>query len=433
MTLKLILTRLAQVPHMVHITGDSLALGSRVGRNTLWLFFARLGSQGLMLVFTLVIAARLGEAGLGAYAFMSAVLFLGNVFTTFGTDMVILRSVAAAQDASLVPTALLLQLILSVVFIALVFAVGPALPNQGHDAVLGLQVFSLALIPMAFYTVISAALRGNERMDSYLWLNLVQVLAQLGLVWAFIRPGSSLLILALMLLFAQTASALLAAYFYMTQLPGVGRKSSGSLAALIAAAAPMAFLSILKVLYQRINVLLLSSMAGAEVTGYYSAALRPVEALQVGHVALLGALFPVMARSHAGGRAGNPRSNDLFSLAWWLLLVAGGLIALSLTLVADPLVNLLYGPAFEPAIPALRLLAWTFIPFSVNIYLSSELLSSGQERKVAFAFSVSLILLFSLNLAWIPRWGLLGASLAAFAAEVVQAGIFYVSDPTSCR
>lgn len=387
-----------------------------------------------MLVFTLVIAARLGEAGFGAYAFMTAVLFLGNVVTTFGTDMLILRSVAAAREVNLLPAALLLQLILSAVFITIVFAVGPVLPNQSREGVLGLQVVSLALIPMAFYTVFSAALRGFERMDSFMWLNLVQVLVQLGLVWAFIRPGSSLLVLAALLLCAQAAAALLAAFFYWTQVPGATFQreiSHVSLAYLLSAAAPLAFLSLLKVLYQKINVFMLTAMAGAEVTGHYSAALRPVEALQVGHVALLGALFPLMARSHATGRAGKLRSNHLFSLAWWLLLVVGGMIAASLTLLSTPLMDLLYGPAFKPAIPALRLLAWTLIPFSVNIYLSSELLSAGQERKVAFAFSISLLLLFALDLAWIPRWGLLGASLAAFAAEVVQAGIFiYLRRPT---
>jgi O-antigen/teichoic acid export membrane protein len=433
MIFKGIRARLEWVACLIRLPSDRLEPAGRVGKNTVWLLCARLGSQGLMLVFSLVIAARLGEAGLGAYAFMTAVVFLGNVFTSFGTDMLILRAVAAARDVSLIPTALILQLILSVFFITLVFVVGSVLPNQSRDGVLGLQVFSLALIPMAFYTVFSAALRGYERMDSFMWLNLLQVLAQLGLVWAFIRPGSSLLTLAALLLCAQTAAALLAAYFYLTRLPAAslpGEISYGAMIHMLNAAAPLAFLSLLKVLYQKINVFMLSVMAGAEVTGHYSAALRPVEALQVGHVALLGALFPVMARSNAGRRSGKPHSKDLFSLAWGLLLVAGGVIAAGLFLSATPLVNLLFGPEFTPAIPALRLLAWTLIPFSVNIYLSSELLSAGQDRKVAFALSISLLLLFSLNLAWIPRWGLLGASLAAFAAEAVQAGIFiYLSRP----
>jgi O-antigen/teichoic acid export membrane protein len=40
---------------------------------------------------TVVLAARLGVTGLGEYALVSAVVFVANVATTFGTDMVLVR------------------------------------------------------------------------------------------------------------------------------------------------------------------------------------------------------------------------------------------------------------------------------------------------------------------------------------------------------
>ncbi len=73
----------------------------RVSLNTFWLTAARLGSQVLLMLFTVLVARRMGETGLGGYAYMTAVIFIGNVFSTFGTDMLLMREIAAHKDFSL--------------------------------------------------------------------------------------------------------------------------------------------------------------------------------------------------------------------------------------------------------------------------------------------------------------------------------------------
>ena len=407
--------------------GGWRALGSRVGGNTAWLLLARLGVQVLMVLFTVVLARRLGESGLGAYAFIAAVIFLGNVLTTFGTDILVMRGVAARREYSLLPPALLLQLILAAAFIALVYLTAPALPGQSPEAVRALQVYSLALVPMAFYTVFSAALRGAERMAAYMWINIALAAAQFGLVWLFIRPESSLVGLAWLLLAAQVAAAILAGLLCLAQLPGarrVWRSPFAGVPGLTRASILLATLGVLKVLYQRASVYLLATLGGAALTGWYSAALRPVEAAQFGHIALLGALFPLMAQAYTRGAPAEPGERRVFSLSWRLLLLLGGVAALGLFVLAPVLVLLLFGPAFEPAIPALRLLAWMLLPYTVNIYLSTEMIAAGRERGVAVALALSLCVLVVLSAWWIPRWGLLGACWAALAAELSQAALY---------
>jgi O-antigen/teichoic acid export membrane protein len=409
------------------LTEEARKLGQRVAGNTLWLLVARLGAQGLMVAFTLIIAQRLGEAGLGAYAFMAAVIFTGNILTTFGTDMLIVREVAATGKAHLLFPSLVLQLVLSTLFILLVYLGGSALPNQDPQAVQALKIFSLALIPLSFYTVFSAALRGYERMDSFMWLNLVAAFLQVGLVWLFIRPESSLVVLAELLLGVQIGVACLAAIFCQAQIRDFSygwKLTGGSISVLIRASAPLAGLGLLKVLNQRLSVVMLFILAGEAATGWFSAALRTVEAVQIGHIAVLGALFPVMARTYAGGFEDTRSWRKISSISFRSLLILGVGAAALLTLLAPWLVELLFGSRFEPTVPALRILAWTLIPYSVNIFLSSDLLAAGRERQVAIALAAGLLILVGLNGLWIPRWGLLGAGLAAVIAEAVQAGIF---------
>ena len=73
-------------------------LAGRVGLNTAWLAAARLGSQLASALMAILVARQLGQAGLGAYAFFSAVILTGNVLTTYGTDTLLIRELAGSRD-----------------------------------------------------------------------------------------------------------------------------------------------------------------------------------------------------------------------------------------------------------------------------------------------------------------------------------------------
>ena len=380
-----------------------------------------------MVLFTILVARRLGEEGLGVYAFMAAVVMLGNVVTTYGTDMLIIREVAARDTLPLLPAALVIQLTLATLFTILVFLGAPSLANQTPAAVWALQVYSLALFPLAFYTVFSAALRGYQHMAAFSQLTLIVAALQVGLTWFMIQPGSSVVSLAWLLLGVQLAAALLAGWFCLAYIPGLRRAwriSRPAVIALMGASAPIALLGILKVLYQKLSIYMLANMQGAAVTGWFAAASQAVTASQLGHVAFLGAIFPVMGQAQIGGKGDPNQWKQAFARAQYLLLALGGAIAILLFWLAPLLVNVLFGAGFEPAVPALRLLAWTLIPYSINLFLSSRLLSARQERPVAYALATSLVVLLGLNAWWIPRWGLVGACLALLVAESVQAALY---------
>jgi O-antigen/teichoic acid export membrane protein len=400
---------------------------TRLGDNTLWLLLMRFGTQGLMVLFTLLIARRLGEVGLGEYAFVASALFLANVLTTFGTDMLLIREIAAGAGLAQLPAALVVQLTLSALFVGLIFVGAPALPGQSRAAVLALQIYSLSLFPLAFYTVFTAALRGKERMDLYTLLNLTVSFLQVAAVWLFVRPGGSVVTVALILLAVQLMAALLAGLLCLAQIPGFLRawrfsweQIASAIPAVVRTSAPIALLGLLGMSYQKLSVYLLSLLAGAAMTGWFSAALRVVEASKTGHLAFFGALYPAMAQAH-GASTDEAQGPGVFAFSWRALLALTVAAALAVFFLAAPLVRWLYGSAFEPSISALKVLIWMLIPYTVSTYLSLAFLASGREGAVARALLVSLIALAGLSIWWIPRAGLGGASWSALAAESLQA------------
>jgi O-antigen/teichoic acid export membrane protein len=231
-------------------------------------------------------------------------------------------------------------------------------------------------------------------------------------------------IVAILLLATQVFAAALGAVLCGLRVPDFWtswQRPRAEIVPLARASAPIALLGALGMLYQRATVYMLSTMAGASVTGAYSAAQRAVEASKTGHLAAFGALYPAFAQAGADAPAAGVRTTFTSSLA--SLLAIAFAAALSLTLLADPLVPLLYGPAFAPSIAGLRVLAWVLVPYTITAYLSLRLVAVGREAPVARALVASLVALVSLSVWWIPQAGLLGACWAALAAETLQAAL----------
>jgi PST family polysaccharide transporter len=402
---------------------DGVGLGKRVATNTAWLLAGRLGSQGLSMLFGILIARRLGEMGLGQYAFITSVIFLGNLTTTFGTDMLIIRELAAKRDFALLPASLIVQLGLSIPFILLVFIFAPSIPNQSPEAVLALQLYSLALIPLAFYSVFSSALRGVERMDSFTWLNVLSGFILIIFAIIFVHPQTSVVTLAAILLAAQTLSTLAAALLCVVQIPGFRRAwhtSRAMILRLVRLSAPIAVLGLLGALYQRMGVYLLATLQGAAATGSFSAALRVMEAAKIGHIALLTALFPAMSQANLG-LADARAFQKVFSSSLNFLLAFAILLAIVLFFFADPILVVLYGAEFESSIPVLQGLAWVLIPMTFSHYLALMLLAASRERAIMLALGVSTMALAGIIVAGLPRWGVQTAGWGMLVAETIQA------------
>jgi len=385
-------------------------------KNSLWLLIARIGTQGAMVLFTILLARRLGSAGFGEYAFISAIIFVGNMLTTFGTDMTLIREIAAHDDLSQLPAALLSQLGFSIILILVIWMGTPFLPHQTAESILALRVYSFALIPLAFFTVFTIALRGKQQMDAYTWLNLTGSFLQLAIVWFFIKPNSSIVTLVFLLLFNQIIVSLIGAMICANQIQGFWRDwrfSGKKVSILLNVSTPLAILTVVAMLYQKLSVTMLSMMSGAVMTGLFSVSQRIVEGAKTGHAAIFTALYPAMAQN----------KNRSFRLSWILLLVGAGLGAITLSALAKPVTLILFGAEYEASIPALQILAWILIPYAVNTFLTLKFVASKNEKPVLQASLASLILLIVLNIYWIPRAGLIGAAWSALIAEIIQASL----------
>jgi O-antigen/teichoic acid export membrane protein len=402
-----------------------MSLLTRLARNSLWLLIARMGAQLSLVIVTYLLARRLGPVGFGEYAFIAAAIVIGNTLTTFGSDMYLIREIASKSDFSELLPVLILQLLLSLLFIGFTYLLAPYFPNQTSESLSALKVFSFALIPLAFFTVFTSMLRGAQKMTEYALLNFVIPVLQVIAVFIFIQRGTGIAALAYLLLGIQTLAAILSGVFCFFTFPGFWNSlhfSADKLFSLFKACLPIALIAILGIFYQKMSLTMLSFLGPASTVGLFSAAARIVEAARMGHAAVFTALYPAMANADQ-----NRLSHKTFRLSWFLLMAISAGSSVLLFLLAKPIVDIFFGTDYRMSIPVLQILVFTLIPYTVNTYLLLMFLARKKEWLIIQVLTVSLIVLLILNLWFIPSAGQVGAGWAILIAEAAQAVLFLLA------
>ncbi|MCS6962790.1 oligosaccharide flippase family protein [Thermoflexus sp.] len=162
-------------------------------------------------------------------------------------------------------------------------------------------------------------------------------------------------------------------------------------------------------LYARADSLMLLTWRGPVEAGFYGLAYRFYEAGLLLSNALFTAILPRLAMEAHPER----RAHRLLKI----LLGLAALSALGLTFLADPLIRLPFGSAYQPAIPMLRGLVWAWPPAFLSSLGSAIWIARGRSDRLFRAFLFGTALNLALNALLIPRWGGMGAALAMLGSS----------------
>jgi O-antigen/teichoic acid export membrane protein len=377
---------------------------SLLRRNSIHLLLARISAQALAILFIALLARRLGVADFGQFTVIAAILLLGNTFTNFGTDTVLIRELNRAPAPGIIPQTFALQLALTTLWVIVTLLLEPNSP---------ILLYSLSLFPLALISVANAALRAHGRMDLVLALSLINGSVQL--IAAYFSLDIFTLCLNLLI-----GHFLIAAVSYLLCIASLSHFSLLPLpnfSPLLKLTIPFAALTFLLVLSQRLGVLATSALLGDSATGIFSSVTRIVDGLKLGHYAILGALLPVISRRSL-------EASQSFRKGFILLIVISLLMAIALTLLPRLIISTLYGDEFLSATHLLPLLGWSLIPYTVSSFISYDLIARGQENTLVKATAISLAFYVLLYFWLIPTYHLDGAIYAALVGEIMQAMIF---------
>jgi O-antigen/teichoic acid export membrane protein len=238
--------------------------------------------------------------------------------------------------------------------------------------------------------------------------------SDVGVVAAFIGRGvfqlTALLILAWAIFRRRTQREMLREW----------RPDLGLCRTTLRASYSLAIQSFLAVALARVNTVMLPMLVTMETVGAFGAAdgMRQASAMVIPMVTM--AILPTLSRTFVTDRG---QSVALMGKALKLLLILILPFVFVVTIGADKIITLLYGPGYEAAVPVLQILIWSQVFFVADSVLNQIMMASDNERPMVrrTALSVGANILLTLFLA--PRYGAAGVAWAVVVTRALNLGL----------
>jgi O-antigen/teichoic acid export membrane protein len=379
---------------------------------------------GLSGIASIVIARDLGVAGRGRWAVIASLAVL--VATIASSGLPIAAAYASAQArvgerARTVQAALTLALVLALAagfgYLVAAAIIRPPAPLAAVVTACAIPFTSVC------YTV---ALRVTLTTAPMRWYAAAQVVASLVTLLAVIALGASTRLTVLMVVITSAAGQVLGTAVSLTALKRYGAPGRWLLIRATSAARMLrpylayalitfTILSLTQIV-QRFDVLLVNGFRGPRAAGLYSVAVSFTDLLLV----VPGALGFVMFRR--GARSEPAHFSEALAVLRWAAAFAL-LASLVVLILANRLVPLIFGSAYDGSVEPLRWLLPGTFAFSLQSVLSNYLASRGRPRIVLVAWLTGAVIGIGADLFVIPAYGIAGAAIVSSASYLVVTGM----------
>jgi O-antigen/teichoic acid export membrane protein len=328
----------------------------------------------------LYIANGFGVTWQGKFSILLAFLNVFQVLASLGLPRLITREVARmpAESNRYFWAGLLGQGIGTVIVALAMFAVVAAMPYPADTkAMLTLAISALPVFTV--YAVAAALLRAREAMHYLVYAELLSSLAQIGLAVTVLARWQNVMALALIRVGGLgMAAVLVGVAAWRLGLWGRPRWEPRFAGQLLRGSASFFGMAGLDALLQRMDVLILSVLAGETAAGLYDAAFQLIKVIMTLVMAFTDALYPVLSRLFVQARA-------RFGLAVGKALHYGLLILLpaaaGLSVLAPRVMGLLYRRVeYGPAAAVLAVAAWAMVAYLVHMVLTRALMAGNRPR-----------------------------------------------------
>ena len=364
----------------------------------------------------------LGVEEFGSYVAALALISIVALVSDAGLTLVGLREYAVRDEAGrarLLDS--LMALRLAVVCAGVAVAVGfAAISGYAPALIAGTALAGAGLLLIVVEQTCSVALSSQLRFGAVTLLEVGRAALTAAGLLALVALGAGVTALMAISIPVGVVIALLARHL----LRGHGirpRFDRAEWAYLIREAIPVAIASSIGSLFYRSAIVVMSITATSAQTSYFGASYRILEALIVIPGLLCATAFPIIARA-----ADEDEDRTAFALQALadVGLVLGAVAGLTLALAARPVVLLLAGEDFEPAIPVLQIQAAALpATFLVAVWATGLWAVRGQ-RRLAIANCLGVAIAVTLSVIASVTAGAQAVAAAMLVAEWLLAALY---------
>lgn len=390
--------------------------GRTIGRNTLLLVITEFSSKLISIVLIMAVARTLGPAAMGIYAFGLAFISIFSILVNFGFETYIQREIGRSPHSAgrLFAQIFCLQAIIYLLCLFIIMPTSIALADTSLKKLV-VWTLSVALFFQTSVNITNAFFRAHQKVKYEAIVMFAMRTTYAGAALTALLSGRGLLALVTIELIAWAGACVLGWCFFLKKIGNPFHRIRWlDLRDLIRRTKEFFFIRIVQTIFNTVDMLILSVMAGDIPAGLYGVALRLLSAFDFLPNAFTGAYLPAMSRVSQTDR---PAFCDICRPYYKYLFIIGLGLALALGVFAQELILLLFGKAFLPASTTLIILALGQIILFANWPLSNAIIALNREKNIRNAFGGCAVFNICLNLVLIPHFKNDGAAWAFVASQ----------------
>ncbi len=390
--------------------------------NTFSLAIADIANKFMSLLYFLIAARHLGPTQFGVLSFALAFVNIFTVFPDMGLGMLATREIA--RDRSVAKTFLAngtAMRLLGSGLVCLIILLLINLLNYPPEIRTIVNLLSLFVLLNALFSFYANIFWGFERNEFVALIRLVQTLGLAGGALLLARGAAAPLRYAWLYIGANGLAVIFAALLLAWKFVPIGISwNFPEWQRMLRVSYPFAIASILVAAYYWNASLFLAQFWKTSEVGIYNAGFRFAFGIVFPAGAFSAAMYPVISRLFLNDRG---QLKKFMNRGVRYMVNLGVPITLLGTLLARPLILLLYGSKYIPAVSSFRVLLWWVGCVYLNSLLSIYFYGINKPFIPTIQPGISLVVNLLLNFLLIPRYGAVGAGISIFAAEAVGLSI----------
>lgn len=391
-------------------------INNKVFKNASWIIFCKIVQAVLNLVVTMLSARYLGPSGYGLINYAASVIAFAAPIMQLGLNSILVQEIVNTpeKEGEILGTSLLMSFCTSFLTIGGVVAF-VAIANHGErETIIVCALYSILLIFQSLELVqywFQAKLKSKYpaivMLVAYVIVSAYKITLLVtgkNIYWFAISQAIDYLIISVLLfvVYRKLGTQKLAVSWERAK-----RLFSKSRYYIVS--------SLMITIFAQTDRIMLKLMVDDAATGYYSAAVSCAGMTGFIFSAIIDSARPSIFESKKNNQEIFERNvTRLYSVIIYFALFQ----CIFITLLAEPIIHILYGNEYEPSVNALRLIIW-YTTFSYmgavrNIWILAE-----DQQRILWVLNLSGALLnVILNYILIPIWGIMGASFASLMTQI---------------
>lgn len=393
-----------------------MTISTKVFKNFSSLLIADLLTKALGFISVIYLARVLTVEGFGKLEFAQAIIVYFILLVNQGLDIWGVREIAKDQGRkkeivnNILSIRLFSSLIAYGILILFVMVINKPMEIKKLILLYGLTIFTFSFTLNWFF-------QGIERMEVIALGQLINQLLYVVGILLMVRNNTYILQVPLIKFWAGFFSLILLTFLYF-KFKGTFKLSINPnlWKEIFKQSLPMGFSLIVIQIYYNLDTIMLGFIKGEREVGWYNAAYKIV-LLFIGFANLFGnALFPTLSRYYIDSRE---KLQNVVRQSSRITLFFGIPIASAVCFLAKEIMLTIYGPLYLEGTFALQILIWSIFTIYANMPFAFLLLASEKQKEYMYTVVMGVIVNLILNFLLIPRYSLLGASIATIICELV--------------